>query len=566
MKKSLLLFVAVLATIQVSFAQEKKVASTTKIKNLSVANHTARKSAPATSSAAGTVVPFWTDDFSNPANWTISNQAGNSDNWVVGVDTPDGSVSGGMGGILSTSVANGFALFDSDTLCSGDQIADITTANPINCTGMDPVVLTFEQYYARWYDSTFVFVSNDNVNWTKYTVNQFFLNNDLSFNPDIVKVDISSTASNQATVWLRFEFYSPSSMGPNAGCGYAWMIDDVSLAVECLSPSAGTLTPVPCPGQTIDLSVALAGTPTIQWEESTDNINWTAVSGATSTTYSVVVNSPVYYRANRTCGTLSAVSNSVEIALNPTAPNCYCIPFSLPCSLTGSSWITNVSITGTTLNSTTSCSLLPALDSTNYTLVDPAVATATLVAGTTYTISLTSSDNDISSVWFDWNQNNEYDAAEWTQIATSSTAGVASTKSFTVPATALNGTTGMRIRTRLSGNLNGSTEACIDMFSGETEDYYITVTGGVGVTENVFENASIKPTITSDVFSVDLGTNNFNNAKLVVTNMQGQTVINNQAVNSQRFDVSLGGFQSGLYLVRVYGTNANFTGRVTVVK
>lgn len=171
-------------------------------------------------------LPIWSDDFSTPSNWTLSAEVG-SDNWVIGTSGPAGSFA--IPAIASPSAANGFALFDSDLLCSGNQVANLTTANSINLTGYNSVLLEFNQMYARFYDSTFVFVSTNGTSWTKFPVNTTYANNDDSPNPDVVQVNITSVAGNQATVWVRFQFYSPSSMGGSAGCGYAWMIDDVSI-------------------------------------------------------------------------------------------------------------------------------------------------------------------------------------------------------------------------------------------------------------------------------------------------------------------------------------------------
>lgn len=171
---------------------------------------------------------IWSDDFTTPANWTITNEASNSDNWVIGTGIPSGSFP--IGGITSTSGGN-FALFDSDLLCSGNQVADLTTTNNINLTGHTLVQLQFQQYYRRYVDSTFVFVSTNGTTWTKFVVNATLAQNGSTANPLVTTVNISSAiAASPSTVKIRFQFYSPSSMGTSAGCGYAWMIDDVSIS------------------------------------------------------------------------------------------------------------------------------------------------------------------------------------------------------------------------------------------------------------------------------------------------------------------------------------------------
>lgn len=175
---------------------------------------------------------IWSDDFSQANTWTRTTAvtgAGANNNWVIRTQGPGGAFA--IPVIQSTTRTNGFALFDSDSLCSGNQIANLTTASNINLTGQPAVVLEFQQQYRRFFDSTFVFVSNDGgVNWTRLIVNRNLTNNDFSNgNPETVQLDISTIAGNQANVRIRFQFFSPNTIGSQAGCGYAWMVDDVRI-------------------------------------------------------------------------------------------------------------------------------------------------------------------------------------------------------------------------------------------------------------------------------------------------------------------------------------------------
>ena len=63
-------------------------------------------------------------------------------------------------------------------------------------------------------------VSNNNVTWTTYTVQGANVNNSYSGNPDTVKINISSVAGNQPTVYIK--------IGWNARV-YCWMIDDMKI-------------------------------------------------------------------------------------------------------------------------------------------------------------------------------------------------------------------------------------------------------------------------------------------------------------------------------------------------
>jgi hypothetical protein len=200
-----------------------------------------------------TAAVVWSDDFSNPSTWTMASESSTSDNWIIDAVGPTGSFS--IGPINSTSAANGWATFDSDLLCSGDQIADLTNATAINCTGHAAVNLKYEEYYRRFFDSTFVNVSNDGINWTQFSVHSTFINNDATANPNLVTLDISSVAGNQATVWIQFQFYSTLAMGSNAGCGYAWEIDDVSIE-DIPADDIGIVPSFPSPYTMIPLSQA----------------------------------------------------------------------------------------------------------------------------------------------------------------------------------------------------------------------------------------------------------------------------------------------------------------------
>lgn len=223
--KSRFLIASLLGCSVMAFAQKAQLPGVSVTKNKA-----AFQSAESAVTSNGNREVIWSDDFSNPANWTIANEAGNNDNWVIGTDGPAGSFA--IPDIASTTAANGFALFDSDLLCSGNQIANLTLANGVDCSAYPEVMLEFQQQYRRFFDSTFVFVSNDGgANWTKYVVNAAMTNNDfVAGNPNTAKLYITPTAGGQSNVLIRFQFYSPTGLGTAPGCAYSWMIDDVTLA------------------------------------------------------------------------------------------------------------------------------------------------------------------------------------------------------------------------------------------------------------------------------------------------------------------------------------------------
>lgn len=189
----------------------------------------ANENRPDVDQFAGSRAPgdtIWQNDFSNPSDWAISNEVGNSDNWVIGTSGPSGAFPNPD--LISTSGGN-WALYDSDLMCSGNQIGNLVTASPINLSSYSGVLVQFEQHYRRYVDSTYVVVSTDGTNWTKFDVNQGIAVNASTTNPQLVQINISAVAGGEAAVWIGFQFYSPSSLGGNAGCSYAWQVDDVAL-------------------------------------------------------------------------------------------------------------------------------------------------------------------------------------------------------------------------------------------------------------------------------------------------------------------------------------------------
>ena len=102
---------------------------------------------------------IYTNDFSIPSSWTISSEAGPGA-WVIGTAIPSGAFL--IDPITSTTASNGYALFDSDLDCSGDQITNLTMSGSADCSAFPGVILEFQQQYRRFDDSTFVFVSNNN--------------------------------------------------------------------------------------------------------------------------------------------------------------------------------------------------------------------------------------------------------------------------------------------------------------------------------------------------------------------------------------------------------------------
>jgi hypothetical protein len=284
-----------------------------------------------------------------------------------------------------------------------------------------------------------------------------------------------------------------SAFNGGAACdanGYGGETEDYLLTVgpplPCTNPPATIAATGPanaCANTpfTLTTSSIPVGTTnyTYQWYASTTGpTGFAPISGATTASYMVTGQLvPTVYRLTVGCATAGAsapvTSNDVSVGQN-AYDQCYCsVTHGSGCSTYGS--ITNVSLNGMS-NTTTCAGALP-----NYTVVPAATATTTLNANSSYTLNTTfaSSASMSAGVWIDYDHNGTFDASEFTSISTSTSSATLST-TLAIPATALGGTTRMRIRTESTGvALVTAGRACDTFVYGETEDYTITIVAAV---------------------------------------------------------------------------------------
>lgn len=253
-----------------------------------------------------------------------------------------------------------------------------------------------------------------------------------------------------------------------SSCGVS-SITYISPASACTNPiAAGSAVSAPanaCPLQNITLSLngaTIASGISYQWQSSADGVTYTDIVGATNSSYVTTQSTTVYYQCVVTCSAGStSTSTPVQVDMNPFF-NCYCTVS----NGTGTSACIQNVVFNTISNNTGGCSGAAA---SNYSSGN---GNTNLIPGQAYNIDITCSSTAIVSVWIDFDQNGIYDVTEWFQPYITGTSGILS---ITVPATATLGTTGMRIRSRSSGNINGAINPCTNFFSGETEDYTVTI-------------------------------------------------------------------------------------------
>jgi hypothetical protein len=270
----------------------------------------------------------------------------------------------------------------------------------------------------------------------------------------------------------------------NPPCGsYTWgETEDYNINIvpgpPCGLTNAGTTTsslPNVCPSKPFTLNIT--GTTTLgsgmtwQWQSGpAAGGPWTNIAGANYYPFTTTQLATTWYRCQITCGPTTLFSTPVQVVLN-TPSQCYCIPVHIPnCN---NMWTSNVVFN--TLSNPTGCTSNTSLAYNVY----PAsgLTTTSVTQNQTYNLNVTTSGiiNSIISVWIDYNFNGIFEPTEWQQVAVSNPPGATAVVPITIPGTSLTGLTGMRIRSRFSGNPNGPNDACLTFGSGETEDYFINI-------------------------------------------------------------------------------------------
>jgi len=179
---------------------------------------------------------FFSEDFDGgiPADWTAMEVQGNGQplsNWEATTVGPTGDFA--INPLMSTTMANGWVIFDGDANCSGNQDAWLITP-AVDCSDKSIVYLTAEHYYRKFQDNISIMVGTDLAdmdNWGQVPLFPDLPANSFSdgstngaVNPDALSVNITEFAANTANVYVAFRFVG--------GCDYSWQIDDMTLTDE----------------------------------------------------------------------------------------------------------------------------------------------------------------------------------------------------------------------------------------------------------------------------------------------------------------------------------------------
>lgn len=353
--------------------------------------------------------------------------------------------------------------------------------------------------------------------------------------------------------------YSIQSATELYGAGSAEVIATTNawyaVGVGAAYSGGGTDTTVPTTPASLAASGTTSSSTNLTWTASTDNVavtGYNIYSGATlistsatnsatvagltaSTTYSFTV------KAKDAAGNLSASSNAVSVTTlsGGTTPTY--------CASKGNSvvdeYIDYVALNGMTNTTGANAgygnftSLVANLPYGANTIVFSAGFT-----GSAYT--------EYWSVWIDYNKNGTFETTEKVVAGSSSSSGNLS-GTFTVPTTALAGTTRMRVQMKY----NATSTACETFSYGEVEDYTVNI--GASAIATIAADASI--TDESNVFDFDMYPNPTENTLSIkmldnrsvsyqIYNLMGQSL---KTGKLRQQEINVSDLASGLYILEV---------------
>jgi hypothetical protein len=357
---------------------------------------------------------------------------------------------------------------------------------------------------------------------------------------------------------------SKAISGLTASSNYEWQVQTVcssgssaftssaifnTSAPSCNTPTGATAGSINTTQATISWSAASgAVTYNLNWKISTSGV-YTTISGITNTSYVLtgLTSCTAYnYQVQTVCSSgSSAFSNAGTFTTSGCAVS-YCASQG---TNTSYEYINKV-VLGSINNTSGANSGYG-----NYTALS-----TNLAGSTSNTITLTpgfagSSYREYWKVYIDYNKNGVFTDAGENVVSTNSTAAVSAF--FTVPASALNGSTRMRVQMQYNAY---ATSSCGSYTYGEVEDYSVVITGNAQrpmadlSTTGTFETFSLYPNPSSGMVNVSFDAATSGTATLRVSDIVGKIIVTehlqiNEGFN--KFTVDLTPYTKGIYFMEL---------------
>ncbi|WP_438426397.1 GEVED domain-containing protein [Aquimarina macrocephali] len=296
----------------------------------------------------------------------------------------------------------------------------------------------------------------------------------------------------------------------------------------------------------------------LSWTAATDNVGVTgydvyqgnsiatSVTGTSANITGLTANTAYQFRvkAKDAAGNISGFSNTVNVTTTGGGGVTYC---SANGNNASEEYISRVQIGSIDKTSTAGSGGYSDFTSESTNLSKGSSNTITVTPtwpGTKY--------NEAYRVWIDYNQDGDFaDTGEqvWTQSATQN---ATVSGSFTVPSSATNGTTRMRVTMRY----NTSPSACGSFNYGEVEDYTVVIGGSLTAKQN--NNVTLYPNPARNILNISFNTES-KEISYSVIDILGKTIISISGENKSTIDV--GHLKQGIYFLKFTDGNNQYTKR-----
>ena len=279
---------------------------------------------------------------------------------------------------------------------------------------------------------------------------------------------------------------------------------------------------------------------------------WTTVSSATNSYNLTGLTASTTYEF-QVRGVCSTASNYSSIATFSTTAVNYCAAAG---NSIADEFISNVQLGGVDNNSlnTTSSGYSDYTGSTIFPDLD--LNSTNNVISVTKEWTGTTKYNEAVAVWIDFNKNGTFDATEMVFDDSSSKTSPVTSSNFTVPGTAVLGTTRMRVIMKYySGAGSNITNPCENTFSyGEVEDYTVNIVDAtLGVEDEILNAFKLYPNpANNNLVKISLP-NTIQKVTITISNTLGQKVYSKKVsdIYNNTHTINTHSFKTGIYFVTV---------------
>ena len=397
----------------------------------------------------------------------------------------------------------------------------------------------------------------------------------------------TASCSNSSDMYMNYMDYTDDA------CMFMFSAGQASR-MRALFGSGGTraslLTSVGCQTASGTTCAVPASLTTSSVAQTTVTLNWAAASGAVS--YNVQVKNS----SGTVLSTLTATTTSLSITGLVAGTN-YLFSVQTVCASGSSAYSSNAAFTTQSSGTVTYCASkgnsqadewIDRVSLSNLTRTSGNDAgyiyftstAANVTAGLSYSLGYSAgfrsgySARQYWKVWIDYNKDGDFlDAGEQVVNRNSTSANNLST-TITIPASARNGTTRMRV----SMKWNSTSTGCETFSYGEVEDYNVVVSGGAAKSSSPqevaldpdFSEFQVYPNPANDKLNLEMpNLDFFENSTILLVDMQGKTwkneLLSHPNNDLEKAELKVDNLPNGLYNLIIFLGNNKVSKKVLIL-